>query len=474
VPGVNAHLDEFTLLRYTVGDLAGDENRTTASHLAACGHCSSRLAGMALLDRELRRLTSADAGEELASAAFPETDPFRARPVPIPREGPRKHGGVPTDALQASESAFGNRQRFLDAAAQPEALAALFAGLIFREPEHRFALLYGLQAAGHEIARSPGQALSFAEASILWLRSQRSSSDEEDLDRAEQIVPRAVLWGQAHVLAAHAHLWKKSFTRAHECLRTAYESFGEIGDESNLALVELTESQRRSFEGEGSTALVLARRARNTFGQLGLEDFEARAMVAEGLAYSALGRREDAVALYRTAVPIFERCQLWSNLVGALNSIGTALMKMDRVDEARREYARALRRFSQDQHRTWLGFLREGLGEILLAAGRYREAASSLGRASRSYAECGLRANALLVSLLEIESWALAGDIARAIHRLDLFRAEVRQGGEPLDPSVMRAIEAALSGARPDIQRIATLRKQIERVVQESSPALRA
>src|SRR5437660_11321282 len=95
VSGVNAHLDEFTLLRYTVGDLAGDENRTTASHLAACGQCSSRLAGMALLDSELRRLTSADSVEELTSAAFPGTDPFRARPVPIPREGPRKRGGIP-------------------------------------------------------------------------------------------------------------------------------------------------------------------------------------------------------------------------------------------------------------------------------------------------------------------------------------------------------------------------------------------
>jgi tetratricopeptide (TPR) repeat protein len=181
--------------------------------------------------------------------------------------------------------------------------------------------------------------------------------------------------------------------------------------------------------------------------------------VVEGLALSSLDRREEAIEAYRQAVPVFERLGLWSNYVGAINSIGTALAKTGRLSEARREYARALRHLSRDQHRGWVALLRHSLAEVLYLAGRYREAAISLARARRLYAEAGLVASALKAALLEIESWARAGEIGRAFQRLEIFQLEVSRLGV-LDGSITRRINEALSGADPDFERLADVRKE--------------
>ncbi|MGH9390982.1 MAG: tetratricopeptide repeat protein, partial [Vicinamibacteria bacterium] len=343
----------------------------------------------------------------------------------------------------------------------PRRLASLLADLDLGDAVNRFALLYALQESGREIAESPIRALRFAEEVLARLRREPSGSDDGQPD-AERIVPRLALLGQAHVLAGQACNWTSEYERAKAHFEVAYRSFARAGcDEVSFAIVEYHESQRRSFIGRGLEGLVLARRAVATFEALELEDLYARAKATEGLALSKLGRPEDAIAAYRVALPVFVRGGLWSNYVGTLNSIGTALHRLGRLDEARREYARALRCVSRERHRSFLAFIRHGLADVLFSAGHYREAALSLAQASRLYYECGLAASALKASLFEIESWARAGDVGRALRRLGVFRADVARH-RALDLSIARQIEVALSGQDPDFQRVAELRLQAE------------
>jgi tetratricopeptide (TPR) repeat protein len=268
-------------------------------------------------------------------------------------------------------------------------------------------------------------------------------------------------------------MWIGEYEIAQTHSRIAYSSFGRCGDETSLASVELFESQRRSFVGRGHEALLLAQRAAFTFETLGLEDYAARAKVAQGLALFDLGRQDDAVRAYREALPVFEKHGLWSNYVGALNSIGTSLAKLSSLDEARKEYARALRRLSRDQHRSWLGFIRHGLADVLFTAGKYREAAIALAQASRIYAGSGLLARSLLASLFEIESWARSGDMARARHRLGIFRSELARHGT-LDLSVAWQIENALEGLDPELGNIAELRQAAEGILSDQLRVLPA
>lgn len=471
---MSAHLDEFTLLRYAARDLVGDEHRIAVSHLASCDACGGVLGELRELDAELRQLAAEGGFDEPLASALGANDPFRQRPQIARRRraAPRSGENVIPRALAASEVAGTLQRSILEAVKDADRLAALLGELSLEEPEQRFALLYALQEAGRRIAESPSAAMEFAEAALRRL-SGESVVGSGVVGEAGETVPSRVISGQAHVLAGQACIWAKQFAKARLHLVRAYRDFARGGaDETSLAIVELTESQRRSFVREGAAAFALARRARRTFEVRGLEDLAARAMVAEGLACFTLGRLEESVSSYRAALPVFERYELWTNYVGAQNSIGVSLYKLGRVDEARRDYARALRRFSREQHKSWLGFLREGLGEILFSAGRFREAAIAFARASGLYSESGLRPNALIALLREAEAWLRQGEAGRARHRLQIFLNEVTRD-RTLDPAVLRELAEDLSGTEPDFARIAELRQQVVNQLQQTSSAAR-
>jgi tetratricopeptide (TPR) repeat protein len=276
-----------------------------------------------------------------------------------------------------------------------------------------------------------------------------------------------MLRAHAHLLLAMALLWLKEFSRARRHLIVAYNSFARAGaDEVSFALVETIESQRRSLSGEGGTALLLARRACKTFESYGMDDYAARATVTEGLAHCALDADEEAVSSYRSALPVFERHRLWSNYVGALNSAANSLTRLGRFDEARREYARALRRFSHEEHRYWLGYVRIGFAEALFAARRFGEAARAASQAGAVFGNAGLRAHQLIALLLEVESWARAGDLDAARGRLEFFRREVERD-HALDAAVQRELVAALSGTNPDYENISSLRHLVTDLLEE-------
>jgi tetratricopeptide (TPR) repeat protein len=419
------------------------------------------------LDAGLRNLTGSDLlvkVEGLSLSVFAIDDPFRQRPAAA-RARTKRIEDIGFDALHASGAATILKERLLESTRGSESLAATLAELRLEEPSQRFALLYALQESGRGIAENPLQALAFANA-VLQLQKPRLPAD----DAAERMIPSETIQAQAHVLAAQANLWSKDFDTARAHLVVAYHGFARGGgDATDFAIVELTESQRRSFLGEGSQALALAQRAYRTFEEQGLDDLAARATVAMGLAWVALGDLIQAAEAYRQALPIFEQFELWSNYVGAVNSLATALYRLGRLDEARREFARALRKFSREKHKSILGFLRHGLGEILFAAGRFREAAISLGQASICYDECGLRASALIATLGEAESWARQGNLDRARARLDLVQRHVRDDPS-LDPSVQRIIAAAIANSITHSEEFASLRRDIEGLLLSSSP----
>jgi tetratricopeptide (TPR) repeat protein len=467
VPDMTAHYDDFTLLRYVAGDLAEDEKGSATSHVTTCTQCNSALAELTELDGELRRLATAGMLQDEDAELRPD-DPFRRRPQL--RRAAKRHPHDPSviaAAVSASERALILAREISAAVRRSDDLDDFLAAWFLADTEQRFALLYALQEAGRQIAENPLRALEFAHSAIRRLRTEAPSGSAVP---AERVVPRLVLWAQAHVLAALACMWTKEFGEARSHLIIAYRSFARGGgDETGLAIVELTEAQRRGFVHEGRTALSLARRARATFEARGLEDLAARALVAEAHGFLDLDQYEEALRVCRQALPVFERYEIWSNYVGGLNSIATFLVKLGRLDEARQEYARALRRFSRETHGFWLGYLRIGLAETLFAAGRYREAALFAARAAEVFRSFALSATALTASLLEVESWARHGNLDRARHRLELFQQEIRD--QVLDPAVTRDIADALSGSNPDFERLASLRQAVQEILQHAKRA---
>jgi tetratricopeptide (TPR) repeat protein len=468
MPGLNVHLEEFVLLRYVVGELSRVDRDAAIDHLMACSICGAAQAEIERLDAELRTLAAQGAMDDSSTFDLARADPFYCRPEPLRPASPRtSRSPLEQDAIAAAAAGKDLTSAVLDSAREPLSLASLLSSLDTRRADHRFAVLYALHEAGCKSAEDPYCAMTFARWALGWIRTTGRHDADVELP-AELVVPRVVLRAQAHLLLALACLWTTRYSRARAHLIVAYRGFAAGGgDETKLALVELAEAQRRALSREPLPAVALTRRARETFEDRGLDDYAARASVVEGLALYALDRDEDAIRAYREAVPTFESLRLWSNYVGALNSIATSLNRLGRHEEARREYAKALRHFSQHEHRFWLGYLRIGLAESLFAAGHYDEAAVAAARASRIFGDCRLRAQALIALLLEIESWGRHGDIALAQVRLGVFWAEVERDGKGLDRVIVEELGRALAGAKPNFERLASLREATANQIQE-------
>jgi tetratricopeptide (TPR) repeat protein len=469
---VTRHLDELTLLLYTVRDLDPEQVAATAAHLSNCKDCAVAFTRIREIDLGLRGLAAQRALTPVPNPIFDVSDPFRRRPLAL-RSPQRPLRAAKVDgarALADSERAVALSEQILAAMKKPGGVDTLLPQLSLNVAHHRFALLYALQEAGRQSAENPIRIKDFARQAIDWLRRQRSAGES---DAAERMVPKLTLRAHAHMLLAIASLWTKEFSRARSHLVVAYRSFGPSAQETSLALVELNEAQRRALTGEGPSALALAKRARETFEAQGMEDYAARARAAEGLAHIMLKEPEEALEALRSALPVFERHGLWSNYVGTLNNAATFLTSLGRFEEARRDYARALRRLSREEHRYWIGYLRVGFAEALFAAGRFDEAAAAASRAGIVFEEAGLRAHHLIAMLLEVESWARHGSLERARRRLEIFWKEIARD-QALDSTVLRELGDALSGANPDYQAISGLRRQIDDMLRQrygSTPA---
>ncbi len=465
-----SHPDDFSLLRYTAGDLDESEHGNIVRHLDQCETCLMTLAEIRPLDAALRRIGSARASAENDDdeAGFATDDPFRERPARS-AQASRVTRALAESALSHAERADAEVAGLLAALAEsPEATSAYLGRLSFADPATRYLLLYALEEAASRTSEIPASCLRFAEE-VLARTFREAGQGAGVRSDAETIVPMTTIAGQAHLLAGQAANWTGELERARVHLEAAYRSFpGDgVNEEIRLALTEYQESQRRSFAERPGEGLALARRARSTFDELGLEHYAARARVAEGIALSGLGRDEEATGHFRAAVRIFERERLWKNYLSAINSLGVSLVRLGRLDEARREYSRALRKLSQERHPSLLAFTRLGLAEVLESAGRHADAAKSFLQAARAFDALGLAGDGLTASLKEIENWARSGDTARALHRLGIFRATVTRLGA-LDPFIVSQIEDAVSGRASGFERLGELRRNAQDTIREA------
>ena len=459
-----SHPTDFALLRFTAGEADEDERGRIDRHVEACGTCRVALSEIRRVDEGLREIARADRQRE-SEPALPPGDPFGERPglTAVGTAGPTPD--LAGRAVELSEHAFGEVESLLAAAGSPEGFERHLADLSLADPSARYRLLYGLEEMGRRIVDSPADSLRFAERVLTRLEAESLPGSPGE---AETMVPLSLLAGQAHLLAGQTSNWTGELEKGRAHLEAAYRLFSaEPADEIRLALTEYHESQRRSFAGKPAEGLTLVRRALRTLETYGIDDWVARARGAEGIALSQMGRDEEAVECFRAVVPIFERHGLWRNYVSAVNSLGTSLGQLGRVTEARREYSHALRKVSREKYPALLAFTRHGLASLMFSVGRYGDAAKAFGQARSLFHDLRQVGDALIASLYEIESWARSGDTARAVHRLNVFRAEVDRR-EALDPFIVGQMAEALSGRIPDFERVAELRRRAEEMLREN------
>jgi len=470
MPGLNvSHPTGFALLRFTAGEVHETERGEIVRHVESCDSCRVALDEIRSVDAGLHDL--ADSRPSLpAEEAFglPRDDPFEKRPHFLASRRERVTPAIADRALAASERGQDGVASLLAAASgPPEKLVQHLRGLSFADPTARYLLLYGLEAMGRRLVDDPAQCLRFADEALTRLQSEPVPGSPSE---AETMIPLAMLAGQAHLLAGQTSNWTGELDKGRQHLEAAYRHFSDPPDEVRLALTEYHESQRRSFAGKPAEGLLLVRRAIRTFETYGFEESIARARGAEGIALSLLGRDEEAIVCFRAVTPVFESHGLWRNYVSAVNSLGTSLGQLGRLAEARREYSRALKKVSREKYPALLAFTRHGLASLLFSAGRYAEAAKAFGQAGALFQDLRQVGDALTSSLYEIESWARSGDVARACHRLEIFRAEVDRR-DALDPFIVGQLGEALSGRNPDFETVAELRRRAEEMLRENLKA---
>jgi hypothetical protein len=251
------HLDDFTLLRYAVADLDGSEREAADDHLHACERCAAALSSMEKLDEQLRAIASDFAVDD----GLPPGDPFARRPEAPPRPPAatrvREGESLAIVALEASEQGRAESVRIRATAKRSaQELAAFLSGASLSDLSVRFALLYALQEAGLVIAESPTRSLGLALAALDRLQGE---AEGDPATPAERVLPLKALAAQAHMLAGQGHNWTGELERARGHFEQAYRAFGEsTGDDLSLAIVELCESQRRTFAGDPAAGLTLA------------------------------------------------------------------------------------------------------------------------------------------------------------------------------------------------------------------------
>lgn len=469
----DVHLDEFTLLRFVAGDLDDLEKRRAERHLERCSACRRELQETERLDEELKELF-AGAGEvpqaEL-EGELAENDPFARRPSDVPASETFYYpsGRNPLSlAAAASQAARSVCDRVLEASRGDETtLARALNALELGSCRDRYGLLYALQESGLQIARGPAQSQTLAELALQLVATPRRVAQGDDSDEAlaEFAVPIRDLSANAHLLAGSACNWTGEFEKGGRHLVEAWRGFADgHGNDFNFALVELQESQRRTFSGLPSEGIYLARRAWATFRAFNQEDYAARCEAAIALGLSALDRDEEAVQACRRALPVFARLALWSSYAATLGNMAYFLVKLTRLDEATWEYARAFRRVSSEAGPAIEAMLHHNLAGLLYRAERYPEAARHFQKAADRFDRVGRLAESLMASLLEVEAYARLGQRDQAVELFDAFRHRVDRL-DALDGAILRTLEDAFSGVNPDFEEIGKVRDEAEEML---------
>jgi tetratricopeptide (TPR) repeat protein len=466
----STHPDRFTLLLLAAGELDEVGRRRTKRHLDSCARCSRAFDEVSWLDRTLTEHREEIFSEVAVEGTLPAGDPFSTRPEAIPRRAPRPElRGAETMRRwsAAARSAEPIRDRILQA--PPEGLEPLLESLSFDGLVERYGLGFALDQAPLHMSQGPVRFRPLADLSLRRLGREREVPSGKEVSEAEFAYPLVEIAARAHLLDGIICNWTGEYDRGSRSFVEAWSSFAAgLGSDHSLATVEVHESQRRSFDGDGRGGLVLAERARATFEELGNGADAARALYAAGIALGALDREEESIESMRRAAGIFAEVGLWRPYTGAVASVGASLMLLGRLAEARRELARALRLVSSGDQPAAQAALRNNLGMIHFRGGDYAAAARSFSAAVDLYRRMELPSDAAVNGLHLAESLVRIGKVGAAKDYLaGLEKGLAEMPG--LDPAILREFARQLSGDHPDFERLRSLRERLEASIRQGT-----
>ena len=468
------HPDSYTLLLLTAGELDELGVRRVKNHMESCPSCRRSLDQVERLDQGLRQhreeifAAEAGAGDGVSdSPSLPAGDPFSTRPEVAVRR-PSQYGfSAPEFALRWAASARDAaplRDRVL--ASSPQGLAPLLDLMSLDGLTERYGLGFALDEAPLRIAEGPVNFRPLSDLSLRRLRRERLVPLRElaaaDVTEAEFAFPLAELAARAHLLDGIICNWTGEYDRGAASFLKAWTGFAEgLGSDLALATVEMHESQRRSFAGDGRGGLVLANRSRETFEEMGSVADTGRALYATGIALGALDRDEDSLEPFRRSAEAFAAAGLWRPYVAAVTSLGGALVFLGRLPDARREFARALKLTLAGDRPAIQAVVRHNLGLVLFRSGDYPGAARSFQAAAALYERLELPSDAAVNGLHLAESLARSGKVDAA--RECLRRLEDRLAESPdLDPAILREFLRQLEGGYTDFDLLRSLRERLE------------
>jgi tetratricopeptide (TPR) repeat protein len=463
----SSHPDSYTFLLLAAGELDELGVRRVRRHVESCSRCRRSLDEIEWLDRGLKEHREEVFAGGADGASLPAGDPFSTRPEVAVRR-PSRHGfRDPELTLRwaaAARDAVPLRDRILSS--PPDLLEPLLDGLPLEGLVERYGLGFALDEVPLQISRGPVGFRPLADLSLRRLQRERlmpiADLAAADVTEAEFAYPLVELAARAHLLDGIICNWTGEYDRGARSFLLAWTSFADgLGSDLSLATVEVHESQRRSFAGDGAGGLALANRACRTFEEMGSVGDTGRALYAVGIAVGALDREEEALEPFRRAAEAFAKAGLWRPYVGAVSSVGSSLMLLGRMPEARREFARALKLTSQGDRPAETAGLMHNLGLSHFRSGDYPAAARSFQAAANLFERLELPSDAIVNGLHLAESLARVGKTRVA--RECLERLEDRVKGSPdLDPAILREFSRQFSDGYIDFELLGSLRERLE------------
>ena len=476
----SSHPDRYTLLLLAAGEMDELGQRRTKRHLDGCSRCRRAFDEVSWLDLGLREHREEVFSPAAAEGSLAAGDPFSMRPEPPVRRPPRPELDGPEAVRRwaaAAKAAEPLRDRIL--AATPDRLGPLLESLPLEGLVERYGLGFALDQAPLRMSQGPIRFRPLADLSLRRLErerrefigrpSHRRATGAEEAEEAELAYPLLEIAARAHLVDGIICNWTGEYDRGARSFLEAWSSFAAgLGSDLSFATVEMHESQRRSFDGDGRGGLVLAERARRTFEGLESPADTARALYAIGIALSALERDEEALEPTRRAAVLFAECGLWRPYSGAVSSLGSSLMLLGRMGEARRELARALKLTSRGDQPAAQAVLRNNLGMIHFRSGDYTAAARSFQAAADLFTRIELPSDAAVNGLHAAESLLRLGKVDAARDYVqELERGLTRTPG--LDPAILREFSRQFSRGRPDFERLRSLREQLEGAIRSGN-----
>jgi len=463
------HTDGFTLLCFVAGELDELGARRVERHVEDCPPCRRELHEIRWLDHELaarREAVFQDGTEE----SLPAGDPFAGRPSIPPRRASRYGFQDPSFTFRwaaAAQSAAPVRDALL--AAESADLGDHIDRLSFSELRDRYGLRFALEEAPRRVAEGAARYRSLADLSLERLNREPVRPFHRipvrDMTEAEFACPLAEVAARASLLDGVICNWTGEYDRGGRSLLRAWNGFADgAASELPLAVVELHESQRRTFSGDPSGGLILAQRSLKTCEETQSEVDAARARFAIGVALGALDRHEKALEPLRRAADTWAALGLWSAYGSAINCLGSSLLELDRLDDARREYARALKVTTKGNRPGNRAFLIQSLGRLMFRSGDYKRAAAAFRTGAELFGKLGMVSDEAVLGLHLAECLARMGKTQAA--RACIQDVEEKLGHFPgLDPAILRELRIQLSGEKPDFEVISALRDRAEEAI---------